>query len=60
MIVAPNLRRTDSNQSMNECPVCSKNLKDIPGGKAAHEQHVKDCLDKGRSGGVSGVRYVGE
>ncbi|RUS22788.1 hypothetical protein BC937DRAFT_86930 [Endogone sp. FLAS-F59071] len=60
MIVAPNLRRTDSNQSMNDCPVCGKNLKDIPGGKAAHEQHVKDCLDKGRSGGVSGVRYVGE
>ncbi|RUS35352.1 FYVE zinc finger-domain-containing protein [Jimgerdemannia flammicorona] len=56
--VTHGLRRTDSNQSMKDCPACGKTLMDMAGGKAAQEQHVKECLEKGRGGSVSGVRYV--
>ena len=54
-------RRRDSSSSiLTECPVCGVQMKDIPGGKAAEEEHVKNCLENKNGNNISGYKYVGE
>ncbi|CAG8565108.1 14124_t:CDS:2 [Funneliformis caledonium] len=51
-------RRRMSNSSMTVCPVCNMSLSKAPAGK--NEEHIKSCLEKKNSTGVSGYQYVGE
>ncbi|CAG8655957.1 6021_t:CDS:2, partial [Paraglomus occultum] len=51
-------RRRDSSSSIFDCPVCGVQLKDIPGGKAAEEEHIKNCLESKNGNNISGYKYV--